>query len=127
MWLVPLWIMNPSCPSPYLSLPIILLQVHFGFICPKNLVPEMSRLFKRFCNKMIPVAFHLDENHLYLHSRKLFLILKTPTARVSSSWIDGEKELFFTKKKILQSYALDYFHFVQFANAFFLFTNVPNF
>lgn len=43
---VVLWIMSCSLPSPYFSIHIILAQVHLGFICLMNLIPELWRFFK---------------------------------------------------------------------------------
>lgn len=41
------WIMSSFFPSPYPSLPIILVQVP-DFICQKNLIPELKKLFRSF-------------------------------------------------------------------------------
>lgn len=40
-----LWIMNASFPSSKCFLPIILIQMNLGYICPKNLVPALGGFF----------------------------------------------------------------------------------
>ncbi|MEE6518289.1 hypothetical protein FKM82_029205 [Ascaphus truei] len=50
-------IMSRSKPSAYIFLPIILVQVDLGFICPKNAVPELGWLFFRYCLAESNLAF----------------------------------------------------------------------
>lgn len=69
-------IMRLLFPSPHTSLPIILVQVHFGFICPKNLVPELF-FSKVLFSLSVHECYHWlasAVNNLHLHSLRHLLI-----------------------------------------------------
>ncbi len=84
-WCGVLWIVSCSFLSPYFSLPISLLQVHFGFISTKNLIPEHGmlfffRCFLAKCNLAflflnVTSGLHLIVKPLYLHSWRRLLIV----------------------------------------------------
>lgn len=47
-----LWVMSCSAPAPFFILAIILVELDFGLICPKNVFPGLCRLFKTFSSKV---------------------------------------------------------------------------
>ncbi len=108
-WCRMLWIMSCSKPSPYLFLPVILVQVHLNLNHPKNIFQKwFGFFFNVFWRSLIRPWMHLVVKPLYLLLWSLLLIVDfdsdTPTSwRVFFSWLDVVKGFFFTMKRIFRS------------------------
>ncbi len=100
--------MSCSKPSPYLFLPVILVQVDLNFSRPKNAFPEVVWLFLCFWKSVFRPCLHLVVKPLYLLWWSLLLIVDfdsdTSTSwRVFFSWLDLVKGFLFTMERILRS------------------------
>ena len=76
-----------------LPLSILLIEVSLGFICSKNLMPELGGLFSRF---LTSCSWKLSLNSLHLHSWRRLFVVRPPSPEY----------FFFTKEIILPSSTL---------------------
>lgn len=97
IWGDMLVIMSSSCPSPYSSLDIILVQVGLFFIYPQDSVPELYGMFLPKWN--LVNGLHLKET-LYIYSGEVVSWLMTLTQIHLPPIAKG---FFFTRERILLS------------------------
>ncbi len=108
-WINRSWIISRSFPSPHFFHGVSMVWVNLGFICLKNLVPELSRGFQMSSgNSDLAILFFSVISRLYLVVNPPFYLLRChliidydsdrpPSSRVFLTWVDimkGCKHLF---------------------------------